>query len=87
MAETVYLLCALTSALCAGLLLRGYRRTQTRLLFWSSLSFLGFALSNAILFVDLVIVPDVDLSLSRQVLALVSTALLLFGLLWEERAS
>ena len=35
MAEAIYVLCALTSALCAVLLLRAFARTRVRLLFWS----------------------------------------------------
>jgi hypothetical protein len=84
MAETVYLLCAATSSLCAVLLLRGYRRTQTRLLFWSGLCFLGLALNNAVLVVDLVVLPDVvDLSTWRTVPAVIGLSLLLYGLVWE----
>lgn len=83
MAETVYLLCAATSSLCAGLLLRGYRRTQTRLLFWSGLCFLGLAVNNAVLVVDLMVVPDVDLSTWRTVPAVIGCGLLLYGLVWE----
>jgi hypothetical protein len=83
MAETVYLLCAATSSLCAVLLLRGYWRTQTRLLFWSGLCFLGLALNNAVLVVDLIVVPDVDLSTWRTVPAVIGLSLLLYGLVWE----
>lgn len=83
MAETVYLLCAATSSLCAGLLLRGYRRTQTRLLFWSGLCFLGLAFNNAILVIDLIVVPDVDLSTWRTLPAVIGFGLLLYGLVWE----
>ena len=46
MATGVYLLCALTSALCAALLLREYRRSRARLLLWSSISFFGFAMQQ-----------------------------------------
>ena len=59
MATAVYFLCALTSAACATLLFRMYwrhRRHATRLALWSSLSFLGFAMSNTLVFADLVIV-------------------------------
>lgn len=85
MAETVYLLCAATSSLCAGLLLRGYRRTQTRLLFWSGLCFLGLAFNNAMLVIDLMVVPDVDLSTWRTVPAVIGFGLLLYGLVWESQ--
>jgi uncharacterized protein DUF5985 len=83
MAETVYLLCAATSSLCAVLLLRGYGRTRTRLLFWSGLCFVGLAVNNALLVVDLMVVPDVDLSTWRTVPAVFGLGLLLYGLTWE----
>ena len=86
MAEAVYLLCALTSIVCAWMLFKGYRSHRTALLFWSALCFGGLALSNILTFLDLVIVPtQVDLSLARSGLALVSMALLIFGLIWESK--
>lgn len=84
MALVVYSLCAVTSIVCAGLLLRSYIRKRTRLLFWSSLCFLGLAVNNILLFVDLVLVPTIDLSMYRALSALAAIALLLFGLVWEE---
>ncbi len=83
MAEAVYLLCALTSLTCGLLLLRGYCRTPQRLLLWSGLCFCGLALSNGLLFVDLAVWRDVNLTMLRNITALVATALLLFGLVWE----
>ena len=83
MAEAVYLLCAVTSSLCAVLLLRAHARTGTRLLLWSGLCFFGLALNNALLVVDLMIVPDTDLSTWRLVPAVLGVALLLYGLIWE----
>lgn len=85
MAELTYLLCAATSILCAVLLLRGYLRTRTRLLMWSTLCFIGLAINNILLFLDLVVFPgpDVDLRLERSGSALVSLALLVIGLIWE----
>ncbi len=85
MAEIVYFLCAVTSALCAALLLRGYARRASRLLFWSGLCFVGLSLNNSILVVDLVFVPDVDLSTVRLVPAVAGISLLLYGLIWESR--
>ena len=86
MAEAVYLLCALTSLLCAVLLLRGYRRSRTRLLFWSCLCFTGLVVNNTLLFVDLVLVPgpEFDLRILRGSIGLVSLALLLYGLVVTE---
>jgi hypothetical protein len=85
MAELVYLLCAVTSTACAALLLRGYRQSATKLLFWSSLCFAGLAVNNVLLFVDLVVVPEVDLGLLRNGSALAAMMILLFGLVWESR--
>lgn len=85
MAELVYVLCAATSIMCAGLLLRGYRASRTRLLFWASLCFLGLALNNILLFVDLTVLPDIDLFWLRTAAALVGMMVLLFGLIWEVR--
>jgi hypothetical protein len=84
MAEAVYLLCALTSLVCAFLLLRGYRRSRTPLLFWSCLCFAGLAINNVLLFVDLVVVPEFDLRMLRATSALVSLALLVYGLVVAE---
>ena len=85
MALVVYLLCALTSAACAVLLWRGYRRSRARLLLWSSLCFWGFCLNNVLLIVD-VQLPDVDLSFWRTVPTAAGLALLLYGLVWDADA-
>jgi hypothetical protein len=85
MPELVYVLCALTSVLCAGLLLRSYRANRSRLLLWSTLCFVGLAINNILLFVDLVLVPDIDLMFVRTGSALVALMLLTVGLIWESR--
>lgn len=85
MPEFVYMLCAVTSMLCAGLLLRSYIKTRSRLLMWSSLCFAGLAINNILLFVDLVVVPTVDLRLLRSGSGVVALSLLLIGLVWESR--
>ena len=85
MAETVYLLCAITSIVCAVMLLRGYRASRTNLLFWSSLCFAGLAVNNVLLFLDLVLVRQVDLSLWRSAIAVGSMMMLLFALVWESK--
>jgi hypothetical protein len=79
----VYLLCALTSWLCAGLLLRAYARQNTPLLFWSGAAFCAFGISNILLFVDLIILAQTDLSLLRNAITFVGICLLLRGLIWE----
>lgn len=81
----VYILCAATSALCAWLLARGYRQSGARLLFWASLCFVGLALNNLVLIVDVRVVPQIDLATWRLVPALAGVALLLYGLIWDTR--
>jgi hypothetical protein len=84
-AETVYALCAITSLICAALLFAGYRAERTPLLFWASLGFIGLALNNTLLFVDLIILPAYDLFLWRTMAALVGMVLLLYGLIRETK--
>ncbi len=83
MAEAVYILCGLTSLFCAGLLVRSFRTQRTRLLLWSSLCFVGLALNNLLLVVDLMVLPDVDLSAIRASVEAAAMILLLIGLVWE----
>ena len=83
MAEAVYVLCALTSLFCAGLLARRYRVQRSRLLLWSTLCFVGLAINNALLVIDLVVVPEVDLLFLRVGVAAVAMVMLLIGLIWE----
>jgi hypothetical protein len=83
MAELVYILCGITSFLCAALLLRSYIRTRTRLLLWTSLGFAGLALSNILLYADLVMFPDVYLMPWRTGAALLGVGFFLYGLIWD----
>ena len=84
-AEIVYILCTLTSLVCMWLLLRGYRRSGTRLLMWSGLCFAGLCLNNAVLFVDnIILTKTIDLSIWRLLPALVGVVLLCYGLVEEE---
>ncbi|GMU00674.1 hypothetical protein KH5H1_47940 [Corallococcus caeni] len=83
MAEVVYILCALTSAACAVLLLRAWRRTRMKLLLYSGLCFSVLTVNNVLLFVDLVLIPAGDLSLARTLASLAGGSVLLFGLIWD----
>jgi hypothetical protein len=83
MIEVVYALCALTSLACAVLLLRGFYRTRSRLLLWSGLCFIGLMLNNVLLFLDLVIFPEYDLALVRNLTALIGLLLLVYGLVTD----
>jgi len=84
MASLVYVLGVLTTLLCAVLLFRGYASSRRKLLLWSGLCFSGLTISNALVFVDLVLFPTtVDLYLLRLATAALSMLLLLYGLIWE----
>jgi hypothetical protein len=86
MAEAVYLLCALTSLVCAVLLLRGYARSRTPLLLWVSLCFVALALNNLLVVVDYLVLPARDLRIWRHGTALAGFAVLLHGFIWETRS-
>ena len=83
----VYALCLATSAACAWLLGRTYRRTRARLLFWSALCFALLAANNLFVILDLLVIPGADLRIPRLALSLAAVAVLLFGFIWklEER--
>jgi hypothetical protein len=83
MALTVYLLCALASLLCALLLWRGYRASRTPLLFWGALCFFILAVTNSLLFADLIVFKEIDLSLWRSAFTLSALGLLLYGLIFD----
>jgi hypothetical protein len=83
MVALTYALCALTALACAIMLLIGARKTGSRMLFWSGLCFAGLSVSNALIAVDAMTVPD--LGMLRLGVSLVSVALLLYGLVFEEK--
>ena len=85
MGPAVYILGTLTTLACALLLLRGYARSQRRLLLWSGLCFGGLTISNILIFVDLVMFPSVDLYFWRLSAAAIGMALLLYGLIWDSK--
>jgi len=84
-AAAVYVLCALTSALCAVLLLRSWASTRQRLVLWTGVGFAGFAVNNALLVADLVLFADVDLQPLRDASNLAAVSVILAGLIWETR--
>lgn len=85
MAELVYLLCTLMSVGCSVMLWRGYYSSQSRLLLWSAASFGLLAVNCVLLFLDLVVFPNLDFHgpVIRQALGAASGSVLLFGLIWE----
>lgn len=82
-AISVYLLCILTSAVCALLLGRSYMRTKMRLLLWSSSCFVLLAANNLVVVIDLVILPTMDLRLLRHALSAGAVLVLLIGFIWD----
>jgi hypothetical protein len=82
-AAIIYFLCAFTAGLCAWLLLQAYRRGRYRLLLWSGLCFAGLTVNNALLVLDKIAFPAVDLSVPRTLVALLSMMILLYGLIWD----
>ena len=68
-AEPIYILCAATSLIAAGLLLRQYRASRTPLLLWSFVGFLGLAGNNVLVYIDLVVVPSINLAVIRTAVA------------------
>lgn len=84
MGPIVYILGTLTTLLCSTLLLRAYAQGRVKLLLWSGLCFVGLTLSNALLFIDLVVTGEaIDLYFARLATAATAMALLLYGLVWE----
>lgn len=84
-ARIIYALCALTSLACALLLLRGFSQSRARLLLWGGLCFVFLFVNNVLLYVDIEMLPAVDLSIARAIPVLIGLALLLYGLVWEAK--
>jgi hypothetical protein len=79
----VYLRCFGTSTMCAYLLVSAFNRRRERLLLWSGLCFCFLALNNFLVFVDIVLLPDLDLTVLRLLTALAAIGVLLYGFIWE----
>ena len=82
-ATIIYLLCLLTSVVCAFLLARSYGRYRTRILLWSSAAFVLLAFNNLVMVLDIIVFPDLDLSIYRTCLSLAAGVTLLYGFIWE----
>jgi hypothetical protein len=79
----VFFLCLITSVICMALLLRGWWRTGTRLLFWSALCFVFLAVNNLFVVFDLVLFPAIDFLPMRYLSSLAAISVLLWGFIWE----
>jgi hypothetical protein len=85
MGALIYFLCALTAFACFFLLWRAWRTNRATLLFWSALCFAVLSLSNVLLVIDKVVLPDaVDLTSLRLMVTLAALLLLIFGLVWGD---
>lgn len=83
MGPAVYIFGVLVTLICGVLLSRAYHNVRKRLLLWSAVCFYFLALSNLLVFVDLVIFPDVNLYRYRLLTAALAMLILLYGLIWE----
>lgn len=79
----IYLLCFFSSALCAYLLVSAYQRRRQPLLLWSATCFCLLSLNNFLVFVDTVLLPDIDLRAPRLITSLVAVGILIYGFVWE----
>lgn len=84
MATGVFVLCALASIGCAGLLWRGWTGSRAPLLLWAAVSFAFFAINNLMLVVDEVVVPDRDLGWTRDAASFAAVVVLTVGLVWPK---
>lgn len=84
MAAVIYALCALVALTCTGLLLRAWRASRHRLLFWTALCFAALSVNNVVLFIDKILLPpEIDLVAIRLVATLIGMGVLLYGLVWD----
>jgi hypothetical protein len=79
----LFSLAALTSIACTVLLFRAYARSGLRLLFWSALCFVFLSANNIVLFVDTIVLPQIDLRAARLGASLAGVACLLYAFIWE----
>jgi hypothetical protein len=76
-------LAVLTCLACTGFLFRSYAAGGARLLLWSGLCFVFLSANNILLFLDLIVLPELDLRPYRLCTALVGIFFLLYGFIWE----
>ena len=79
----VYLLCTFTSALCAWLLFVSYRRNHQAFLVWSALCFCLLSLNSLLVFIDIILLPAIDLTSLRLASSAIAVGVLLYGFVWE----
>jgi hypothetical protein len=83
LATVVYVLSFLTSAACGWLLVRSYMANRTKLLLWCAACFVLLAVNNFFVVTDMLLIPDIDLTYVRSLMALSAVSTLLYGFIWE----
>jgi len=81
-ANIIFMLCVLSSSLCAMLMLYAYERFRKRILLWILLCMIFLAINNILLYLD-VVLPEIDLSVARNTTAFLGLSILVFGLIWD----
>jgi hypothetical protein len=81
--SAVFILCFITSAICAWLLMRSYLQVRSQMLFWSAACFVLLALNNLIIILDLFVVRGMDLGVARLAASLAAISVLIFGFIWR----
>jgi len=79
----LYSLAILASLACTLLLARGYLERRYSLLLWSAICFGFLTLNNVVLFLDMLVVPSMDLRLWRLIAALAGVLCMLYAFIWE----
>jgi len=79
----VYLLCFISGALCAYLLFVAFARQKRQLFLWSAICFSLLALNNLLVFLDIIILPNINLLPYRLFASLAAVIVLLYGFIWE----
>jgi Family of unknown function (DUF5985) len=77
------LLCFLTSLSCCLLLIRSYRRSKSKVLLWTAACFVLLAIDNLLVVIDMVLLPNVDLSVPRLLANLLAVSTLSIGFILE----
>lgn len=84
MSTAIYCFCALTALICTVMMVRGYRLSGNKLLYWGGWTFAGLTLSNIILIFDKIIFPEAfDLLTFRLVMSALSLLPLIYGLIFD----
>ena len=79
----VCFLCFASSALCAYLLSNAFKRAEGAPAALERLVFLFPGIEQLIGFVDIILLPDLNLIPFRSITALAAMAILLYGFIWE----